>query len=532
MVTTGVPSTGRDDGRHVERMARAGGLSLAGAGVSAVTGVALTALITNGFDQRTAGTIFATTSLFLIATAVVQLGTDIGLVRWLPALIVRGQRDQLRPVVRVAVLPVMGASVVTAVLGFVFASQLADVVAPRADHDELVRQIQVLSVFLPVSAVYNVLMAGTRGLRTMVPTVATEAFGRSIVQLVAVGAVQLLGLGAVAVVVAWSLPYALTLAVVVVWFAALMRGRTAATTDPSGAAPSSEDADLTGGSTVRGSAAAFWRYTAPRAIGTASQVALKRADIVLVAALRSPKEAALYAAATRFVVLGQLGVQALQQALSPQLSALFAQDDHLSAREVYRATTAWAMLLAWPTYIACAVMAPDLLRVFGDGYDEVAPVVVLLSLAMLAATASGAVDTVLLMSGHSWLSLGNNLSALVLNLVLNVVLIPEYGALGAGIAWTVSILLRNLLPLVQIAWMYKISPFGRETVLVAVASVVTIGVVPAVLRLLPVPTPWIWVALGVGGVVYLAVVWRLRDELQLRVFRQVVRRPRRGARKA
>jgi O-antigen/teichoic acid export membrane protein len=258
-------------------------------------------------------------------------------------------------------------------------------------------------------------------------------------------------------------------------------------------------------------------------------MALKRADIVLVAALRSPKEAALYAAATRFVVLGQLGVQALQQALSPQLAALFAQRDHANARDVYRATTAWAMLLAWPTYIACAVLAPNLLRVFGANYDTVAPVVVMLSIAMLAATASGAVDTVLLMSGHSWMSLGNNLFALALNLGLNVVLIPKYGAVGAGIAWTVAIVLRNLLPMIQIAWKYHISPIGRETVLVAVTSLLTVGLLPLVLRLVSAPTGWVLVALTLGTAAFVLVVWRMREDLQLGAFVRIIRAPRRRA---
>jgi O-antigen/teichoic acid export membrane protein len=525
VVTTATQVAGSDGARHVERMARAGGVSLAGAGVSAVTGVALTALITNGLDRGTAGTIFATTSLFLIATAVVQLGTDIGLVRWLPALMIRGERDQLRPVLRIALLPVLGASLLAAVSGFVFASPIADAVASHADHADRVAQIQVLAVFLPVAAVYNVLLAATRGMRTMVPTVVTESFGRSVVQLLAVGGVLFAGFGVVAVVVAWSLPYAVGLAVAIAWFGALLKSRGVGQ-------PKAAPTDLLDGAEPGGYAAAFWRYTTPRAIGTASQMALKRSDIILVAALRSPAEAALYAAATRFVVLGQLGVQALQQALSPQLAALFAQGDHNSARVVYRATTAWSMLLAWPTYIACAVMAPTLLRVFGAHYDSVAPVVVMLSIAMLAATASGAVDAVLLMSGHSWMSLGNNLFALALNIGLNIVLIPKYGAVGAGISWTIAIVLRNLLPMIQIAWKYHISPIGRETALVAMTSLLTVGAVPTVLRLLSAPTWWVLAALIIGTALFLLVVWRLREDLQLDAFARIIRQPRRRARQA
>ena len=514
--------TADGDGRHVERMARSGGLSLVGAGFSALAGVALTAVITNGFDQSTAGTIFATTSLFLIVTAVAQLGTEVGLVRSLPVLTAHGQHQHLRPVLRVAVLPVLGVSVMISIAALLLARPIARLISPATDPQLVSTQIRVLALFLPVAAVYNILLAATRGLRTMVPTVAVDGLGRSLAQLVMVGAVQLAGLGAAAALLAWSVPYALGFAVVIVWLTTLVHrsGRPDAADHALPADPAGRRASMLD----------FWRFTAPRAIGTASQMALKRADIVLVAALRTPREAALYAAASRFVVVGQLAVQALQQALSPQLSGLFARDDHAAAREVYRATTAWSMLLAWPIYLTCAALAPELLRLFGPGYSEVAPVVVVLCLAMLAATACGAVDVVLLMSGHAWLSLGNNVSALVLNLALNAVLIPAFGALGAGVAWTVSMVVRNLLPLAQISLKYRIWPVGRETVLVAVSAAVCFGALPLVTRILVTSPTWTLASIAVGAVLYVAALWRLRRDLRLHAFGDLLRaRRRRGA---
>ncbi len=505
----------RDGEDHVGRMARNGGRSIIGAGVSAIAGVALTAIITNGLDQSTAGTVFATTALFLIATSLVQLGTEVGVVRFLPALLVRGQTRYLRAVLRHALGPVIVASVVVAGLGYVFAPTIAHIVADGADPGLVAQQIRVLALFVPLTSTYNVLQAATRGLRSMGATVIVESFGRTVGQLAAVGLVQLLGLSAVAVVAAYSIPYALGLIATLVWLVALLR-RFERQGDPaSGAGTATDRADA-----VRG----FWGFTAPRAVGTTSQMLLKRSDIVLVAALRSPKEAALYAAASRFVVIGQLGVQALQQALSPQLAALFASNDQDSARAVYRATTAWSMLVAWPVYMVCAVLAPELLRVFGRGYDGVAPVAVLLSLAMLASTACGAVDTVLLMSGHPWLSLGNNVLALLLNVGMNLLLVPHYGALGAGISWTIAILVRNLLPLIQITMKYKISPLGRETGLVAVFSTACFGVFPLAVRLLTGGSAPVVGALVIGAAAYTFLMWRLRVELQMSAFRGILRR--------
>ena len=270
-------------------------------------------------------------------------------------------------------------------------------------------------------------------------------------------------------------------------------------------------ADLDGAGTWR----RFWGYTGPRAVATVAQTVLKRADVVMVAALRSPSEAAVYAAASRFVTLGQVGVQALQQALSPQLSAMFAREDREGAREVYQVTTLWSIVMAWPVYLACAVLAPVVLVVFGDGYTEGAPVVVLLSLAMLVAVASGSVDTVVLMSGRSMLSLVNTLITLVINVVLNLLLIPPFGLVGAGVAWAVAIVVRNVLPLVQIRRALGMSPFGPGTAVVAGSALLLVGVVPGLVAVLGADTLVVVGTTLAGGLAYLAVVLRMRRRLHL-----------------
>ncbi len=215
------------------------------------------------------------------------------------------------------------------------------------------------------------------------------------------------GSASVGFIFAWALPYPIALVVAGTWLMFLMR-RSHRKAKSLGESDRPADVNM---------ASQFWRFTAPRGVATIAQTLLKRSDIILVAALSSTKEAALYAAATRFVVFGQLAVQALQQALAPQMSATLARADHDAAQDMYRTTTAWAMALAWPVYIASAVLAPWILTIFGPQYSQAAGVVVVLSLAMLAATASGSVDTVLLMAGRSWLSLMNTGVALVVNLV-------------------------------------------------------------------------------------------------------------------
>ena len=325
--------------------------------------------------------------------------------------------------------------------------------------------LRALALALPVAALYDLVLAATRGTGSMRPTVLVENIGRLGLQAVAVLVVYLAGGGALALALAWSLPYVVGLVLAGVW----LRRRFAARTTPGG--PPTPWRTL---------AREFWAYTAPRAIARVTQTALKRSDIVLVAALASPADAALYTAATRFVVLGQLFVQSVQQALSPHLSSLFARRETKAANSVFQAATLWSMLAAWPLYLVTAGFATPLMGVFGEGYEVASDVVVILSLTMLVATACGPVDSVLLMAGRSWLSLRNSIVALVVNIALNVVLIPLYGIRGAAIAWAVAIVVRNLLPLVQVRRHLGMWPATSAAVRVALAAVVCFGVVDVV----------------------------------------------------
>lgn len=501
---------------HLERLARKGTASVLGAAFSAVFGVLLVVIVTNGFDPTVAGTLFAATSAFLILEAVAVLGTDTGLVKWLPTLLATGRGVDVRRTLVVAMAPVLLTSVGAGVVLYLVAGPLAPVMVGTDAAATGETMLRALALVLPVATLHALVLAATRGMGTMRPTVVVENIGRFGLQALAVLAVLLLDGGAGALALAWALPYLPGLVVTSVWLHRLVARATAqAATGSVAPAPWSVLA--------RG----FWAYTGPRAIARVVQAGLKRSDVVMVAALASPAAAALYTAATRFVVLGQLFVQAVQQALSPQLSSLFAKRDTRAADSVYQAATQWSMLAAWPLYLVMAGFAPTLMLVFGDGYDVASDVVVILSLTMLLATACGPVDSVLLMSGRSWLSLANNTVALAINVVLNLLLIPLLDIRGAAISWSVAIVVRNLLPLVQVRRQLGITPVTRSSLVVAATAVACFGPIGVVGVALEPPTVVALALIAVGVAAYAVSIWTLRTRLGLDAFRSLARR--RGA---
>jgi hypothetical protein len=277
---------------------------------------------------------------------------------------------------------------------------------------------------------------------------------------------------------------------------------------------------VAGAATAAGAAGAeplgFWRFTGPRGLAALAQITIQRIDIVLVAIIRGPAEAAIYTAATRFLVAGQFSNQAISMAAQPRFTEMFSQGDHRGANRIYQVTTAWLILLTWPLYLLAISFGPQILTVFGHSYRAGADVMVILGLTMLLATGCGQVDMVLVTAGRSSWSLINGLLAVVVNVGLDVLLIPRYGITGAAIGWSVAIVVTNIMPLVQLAASLRLHPFGRETVITVALTALSFGLLPWAARVLfghgAFPA---LAAIACGCAVMAAGMWHFRADLNL-----------------
>jgi len=247
-----------------------------------------------------------------------------------------------------------------------------------------------------------------------------------------------------------------------------------------------------------------------------AQIIIQRLDIVLVGVMKGPAEAAIYTAATRFLVAGQLGNAAISMAAQPQLTRLFAIRDRAGANTVYQVTTAWLILLTWPIYLLAAVFGPSVLGIFGRSYHAGSTVMVILALAMLVATACGQVDTVLITTGRSGWSLVNGLLAMGVNIGVDLLLIPRMGITGAAIGWAAAIAVSNLLPLAQVALAVKVHPFGAGMAIACALTTLSFAAIPLGFRAVAGGRPAASLAAtGLGCAVMALGVWRLHGTLHL-----------------
>ena len=341
---------------HIEKVARGGFFNLAGSVVSAIVTLLFTVAITRGLTQSAAGVFFSLTAMFTLAFSVARLGVPTGVVYFIARYRAQNQVQLLRPTIIAAILPVAVIALVLGLVGVVLAPQLAPVLVHR-DDDTTILLFRLLSIFLVTAAINDVGVGSTRGFGVMRPLVLVDRVGRPVVQLVLIVLVLLLGWrNATAVGLAWVVPYLPACVVLLLWTRRLNRRAVRrARSDPDHAVAAELRAAPV---TWTAQFGVFWRFTLPRTIGSIMQMVLQRADVILIGAIRGPVDAAVYAAATRFLVFGQLGGSAISTTIQPQISGLLAKGDKAGAAEVYRIATVWLVLLTWPIYLLFAVSAP------------------------------------------------------------------------------------------------------------------------------------------------------------------------------
>jgi O-antigen/teichoic acid export membrane protein len=511
-----------DSQRDLTTLARGGALNLAGAVVTGLCNFLLLVVVARGLRAQGTGAFYEAAALFLILSSAAALGADVGLSRMVPRYRALGRVRDLRRGVAAGLWPVAAAGVLTGVLAWRFAPQLADVFSRHDDNAQLTDFIRTFALFVPVSALSLAVFAATRGFATMRPTVLVDKIARPAIQPLLVLVAIAAGAGSTVIALAYLGPYLPALAAGLAWLALLLR-RAERHRD---GAPEPRPARPTGRLVGE-----FWRFTGPRGLAAMFQTTSLWLNTLMVGALRSTADAGIYAASSRYLTVAAMAAVAIRQVLAPKLSELLARRSTARAAVVYQSTTAWLVAINWPIYLVLLTFGPALLAVFGRDFAGGEVVLVVLAATMLVATAVGPVDVVLLMGGGSTWNLVNTLLALGANLALNVVLIPRYGLAGAAAASAAGTLLNNLLPLVQVWWSMGLHPFGSGVAVAAGLSAVCFGVLGVGLRVVLGPTvTGLAVYAVVSSVLYAALLWRFRDHLDWQALRGVLARPGRRSR--
>ncbi|CAN5817834.1 flippase [soil metagenome] len=212
-------------------------------------------------------------------------------------------------------------------------------------------------------------------------------------------------------------------------------------------------------------------------LGSLANSGLVWADTVILGVYLPSSEVGVYSVATRLVVLASLVQTAINLALGPRIADLYSRDERHALERAYRAAANWTVRLALPAFGLLIIFPEELLDIFGNGFRAAGAVTAVLAIGKLVDAATGPCALMLNMSGRPLVNTLNNLAVLVVNVVLNVLLIPRFGLIGAAAAWTISLTVVNVARVLEVWVIMGMWPFG--TAMLKGLAAATAGAVPA-----------------------------------------------------
>lgn len=173
-----------------------------------------------------------------------------------------------------------------------------------------------------------------------------------------------------------------------------------------------------------------------------------RTDILMLGILQGNAEVGIYSVASRGGDLVAFILAPATIALSPTIASLFAEKKRDQLQKMMASSALVLLVLTLPVALGFVFFGRWFLLIFGAEFTTGAAALAILSVAQLVSVVLGPATTLLIMTSHDRFAAVGIVFSAVLNIVMNLLFIPQWGIEGAAVATAVSLVLRNVLMVV------------------------------------------------------------------------------------
>jgi O-antigen/teichoic acid export membrane protein len=157
-------------------------------------------------------------------------------------------------------------------------------------------------------------------------------------------------------------------------------------------------------------------------------------------------QVAFYRVIYPIATLNQVVFQAFLVLYTPSAARLFARNDTRGIHRLYWSNAVWMGTLSFPIFIVtCGFARPLITFLYGARYQPSSMVLLLIATGYFVSVSMGFNVQTLQVFGKIRYIVIVNMSAIVANIVANLIVIPRYGAVGAAAVTLGTIVLHNLL---------------------------------------------------------------------------------------
>jgi O-antigen/teichoic acid export membrane protein len=195
-------------------------------------------------------------------------------------------------------------------------------------------------------------------------------------------------------------------------------------------------------------------------------LALDSLDVLMLAQLSTPDQLALLRAVVPVAHANEFVVTGFTVLFTPIAARLVAEGRGRDMAQLYWQTALWRAVLSFPVLMLCTVLAePVTLLLFGERYAASAPILATIGAGVYLGALAGPNQVVLEITGRFRPLILINVASVGVLFVLNLLLIPEMGGIGAAIGTAAARIFRGAVTQVVVLRQGIVTLPGREFVL-------------------------------------------------------------------
>ena len=182
-------------------------------------------------------------------------------------------------------------------------------------------------------------------------------------------------------------------------------------------------------------------------------------DTIMLGMFRSAQEVGVYNVALKVSMITSFTLGAINTIAAPKFAELWGKRDIKGLARVAQQSTKLIFWTSFPVLPLFLIFPKPILGIFGEEFKVGAVALMILTLGQFVNAAAGSVGYILQMTGHQKFYQNVVLIGTVLNIVLNWLLIPIYGVVGASIATSITVIFGNVLSSIFIRRNMKIKTY-------------------------------------------------------------------------
>ncbi len=407
-------------------------------------------------------------SLFSIVSMVAFLGVTTGLLRFIPEFRAKNDRKSIIDLTYSGFRITLVTSLLLGILMFISAEWIA---LNIFDNARLTQIIQIFAVAVPIYCLGVLMLTIARAFEKMKYEIITKLFGESIVKLGLAILFIYAGWGLFGISIAFllSVIFSFLLALYFLEYKVMHFFREF--------------------KNAEGMERTLLNYSIPLLFAGIVFMFIAWTDVLLLGFFKGVEDVGTYNAALPTAALLLVFPQALNSLFLPVVVGLISKKQISGLSEVYRSLTKWVFILNIPITVMFILFARQALRVmFGAPYEVAAVPLQILAAGNLIYSLFFSSPDMLGALNRPKLVLQNMIVAAIVNVVLNLLLIPQYGISGAAVGTSASLAVYGLLSAYQVFGLTGLQPLRRNYFFILAGASAGIGIAFYLFKYLSIPS--------------------------------------------